>query len=62
VSYERIEPVGPSSGVDRATRVVPLHPVGRREQPPDEREQRRRPRREPEPPQDDGRPHVDVLV
>jgi hypothetical protein len=62
MSYERIEPIGPSGAVDRATRVVPLHPVGRREEPPEDQQQRGQPRREPEPPEDDGRPHVDVLV
>jgi hypothetical protein len=63
VSYERIDPIERSSGVDRTTRVVPLHHVGRREAPPDEQSQqhRRRGQRE-QPADDDGRPHVDVLA
>jgi hypothetical protein len=63
VSYERIDPIERSSGVDPTTRVVPLHRVGARENPAEDDEQRRRrQRREREQPEDDGRPHVDVLV
>jgi hypothetical protein len=62
VSYERIDPIERSAGVDPTTRVVPLHRVGPREQPSDEHPQRRRERRTPKPPDDDGRPHIDVLV
>lgn len=63
MSYERIEPIERSSGVDPTTRVVPVQRVGRREEAPDEdQQQRRRPRRKREPTEDDGRPHIDVLV
>jgi hypothetical protein len=65
VSYERIERIDRTPGVDRITGVVPLSRVGRRENPAEDQQhsgQGRSRQDEPEQPEDDGRPHIDVTV
>jgi hypothetical protein len=62
--YDRIDRIERSRGPAAADRVAAPYRIEGRDEPADERHERRREdRREPDPPEeDDGRPHVDVLV
>jgi hypothetical protein len=65
VSYERIDRIDGTRGVDRVTGVVPLGRVQRRENPAEDQQQSRdgdSQQDEREQSQDDGRPHIDVTV
>lgn len=64
MSYERIDRIDGTRGVDRMTGVVPLGRVARRENPAEDQQdkQDRSRQEEREPQQDDGRPHIDVTV